>query len=277
LKPSAEGFVLADSELIGRDEPPPFELIEGRAESGLILVCDHASNRLPAALDRLGLAEAYLDDHIAWDIGAAGVARRLRDRFDADAVLGTYSRLVVDLNRGLTDSSCMPAISDGILIPGNVGLDARERERRRRALHEPYHEAIETLIERRTVDGRVPVFLGVHSFTPRFHGTQRPWHAGILWDRDPRLALPLLRALRAQEGLYIGDNEPYSGRHTADYSIDRHAECRGIAHAGIEIRQDLIAEPEGQARWAGILGDALEAIMADASVFVPLSPVNPMP
>lgn len=262
--------------LIGPDEPAPFELIEGRADAGLILVCDHASNRLPAALDRLGLADACLDDHIAWDIGAAEVARRLRARFDGDAVFGAYSRLVVDLNRRVDDASFIPSISDGVLIPGNLGLSQAERDRRRRAFHAPYHEAIEALVERRSANGRVPIFIGIHSFTPRFHGTRRPWHAGVLWDRDPRLALPLLAALRAHEGLTIGDNEPYSGRHTADYSIDRHAEGRGIAHAGIEIRQDLIADRQGQARWAGLLGQALEAIMTDTSVFEPLSPVNPM-
>ncbi len=176
----------------------------------------------------------------------------------------------------MQDGSSIPAISDGILIPGNLGLEPAAREQRARELHEPYHAAIEALIERRSGGGRVPVFLGVHSFTPLFHGTRRPWHAGILWDRDPRLAVPLLASLRTEPGLVIGDNEPYSGRHTADYSIDRHAESRGMAHAGIELRQDLIAEPDGQARWAGRLADALEAILTDAALFTPLSAVNPL-
>jgi predicted N-formylglutamate amidohydrolase len=143
-------------------------------------------------------------------------------------------------------------------------------------LHAPYHRAIEDRIAVRSVAGTLPVFLGIHSFTPRFHGTPRPWHAGVLWDRDPRLALPLLAALRAHQVFFIGDNEPYSGRHTADYSIDTHAESRGIAHAGIEIRQDLIADQAGQDRWAAILGDALAPILADDSVYRALSPVNPM-
>jgi predicted N-formylglutamate amidohydrolase len=122
----------------------------------------------------------------------------------------------------------------------------------------------------------LPVFLGIHSFTPRFHGTSRPWHAGVLWDRDPRLAVPMLAALRRHGEYFIGDNEPYSGRHTADYSIDRHAEARGIAHAGIEIRQDLIGDEAGQDRWAAIIGDALAPILADDSVFRALSSVNPV-
>jgi len=262
-KPYVEGFALADPALIDGHEPPPFELVEGDGSARVILVCDHASNRFPAALGQLGIADRHRDEHIAWDIGAAGVARRLQRRLGADAVYANYSRLVIDLNRGLGDGSAIPAISDGILIPGNLGLDTAARARRASLFHEPYHAAIEALIRRRSADGRVPVFLGVHSFTPRFHGTERPWHAGILWDRDPRLAVPLLAALRVHRGLVIGDNEPYSGRHTADYSIDRHAESRGMAHVGIELRQDLIADDAGQAEWARRLGDALEPILAD--------------
>lgn len=258
--------------ILGTDEPAPFELIEGRADSGVILVCDHASCRIPAALGTLGISEPYLRDHIAWDIGAAGVTRRLQARFDADAVLGNYSRLVVDLNRGLDDRSGITPISDGILIPGNLGLSEAAREERILALHRPYHDAIEALIERRCASGRAPVFLGIHSFTRRFHRTERPWHVGILWDRDPRLALPLLGAMRAHPGIIVGDNEPYSGHHTADYSIDTHAESRGMAHAGIEIRQDLIADEEGQARWATVLGDALAGILSEGRLTAPSSP-----
>lgn len=266
----------ASAKLIGPDEPAAFELIEGRADSGIIVVCDHASHRFPVALGSLGIAEQYRRDHIAWDIGAAGVTRRLQARFGADAVLANYSRLVIDLNRSLVDHSGITAISDGILIPGNLSLTDAERAARATELHAPYHAAIETLIARRTSAGRLPIFLGIHSFTPRFHGTSRPWHAGILWDRDPRLALPLLGALRTHPGLIVGDNEPYSGHHSADYSIDTHAESRGMAHVGIEIRQDLIADDAGQARWAELLGDALADIVTDPTVFQPLSPVSPV-
>jgi predicted N-formylglutamate amidohydrolase len=232
---------------------------------------------MPAALGTLGIAERYLTDHIAWDIGAAGITRRLQARFGADAVLAGYSRLVIDLNRRPGDVSVIPSISDGVLIPGNLGLTQATRDARGAALHSPYHQAIDDRVGRRSTNGRLPVFLGIHSFTPRFHGTSRPWHAGVLWDRDPRLAVPMLAALRAHGEFCIGDNEPYSGRHTADYSIDRHAEARGIAHAGIEIRQDLISDEAGQDRWAAILGDALEPILSDDSVFRALSPVLPMP
>ena len=204
------------------------------------------------------------------------MTRLLQARFGADAVYANYSRLVIDLNRRPGDGTVIPPISDGVLIPGNLGLSQAARDARGEAFHAPYHAAIEGLIARRTANGKVPVLLGIHSFTPFFHGTPRPWHAGVLWDRDPRLALPLLAALRRNDGLYIGDNEPYSGRHTADYSIDTHAEVRGLAHVGIEIRQDLIDDEAGQARWAGILAAALEPVFADDALYAPLSPVNPM-
>jgi predicted N-formylglutamate amidohydrolase len=275
-KPSVEGSTLTETALIAANEPPPFELIEGDAAAGIVLVCDHASRRIPAALEHLGVPECYRDAHIAWDIGAGAVTRRLQQRFAADAVIANYSRLVVDLNRGLGDTTGIPPISDGVLIPGNLGLDAAARAARVDALHAPYHAAIEALIARRSTPARLPVFLGIHSFTPRFHSTERPWHVGVLWDRDPRLAVPLLAALRARGDLVVGDNEPYSGRHTADYSIDLHAESRGLAHVGIELRQDLVADEAGQDRVAALLGDALEPILRDEAVFGPLSPVNPI-
>ena len=184
--------------------------------------------------------------------------------------------MVIDLNRRPKDLSVIPVISDGVLIPGNLSLPQSDRDARGHAFHAPYHQAIEDLVERRSANGTCPAFFGIHSFTPRFHGTPRPWHAGVLWDRDPRAALPLLAALRAHDEFFIGDNEPYSGRHTADYTIDTHAESRGMAHAGIEIRQDLIDDDAGQDRWATILGDALAPLLADDSLYAPLSPVNPM-
>lgn len=251
-------------------------MIDGGSDSRVIFICDHASHRIPASLGTLGVDPKYLTDHITWDIGAAGVTRRLAERFGADAVLANYSRLVIDLNRRPRDFTVIPPISDGILVPGNLGLTQAARDARGEALHAPYHAAIEDLIARRSASGVSPAFFGIHSFTPSFHRTPRPWHAGILWDRDPRIAVPMLAALRAHGEFFVGDNEPYSGRHTADYSIDTHAETRGMAHVGIEIRQDLIADDAGQDRWAGILGDALASILADDSVFTALSPVNPI-
>jgi predicted N-formylglutamate amidohydrolase len=244
--------------LLAPDEPAACEVVEGGGMQRVIFVCDHAGNRIPAALGDLGLEARHLVDHIAWDVGAGAVARLLQQRFDAGAVIANYSRLVVDLNRSLRDPSAFPVISDGVLVPGNLGLGEADHFARAEALYLPYHEAIERLIASASRRERVPVFVGVHSFTPRFHGTRRPWHVGVLWDADPRLPLPMLRSLRAVDGIVVGDNEPYSGRHPADFSIDHHAEPAGLAHVGIEIRQDLIADAAGQARWAGLIGDALE-------------------
>ena len=252
--------------MLEADEPAAFEVVEGTGEPPLIVVCDHASNRIPRALASLGLDERQLDDHIAWDAGAAAVARRLGARFGASVVLAQYSRLVIDLNRAPGDATVIPRISDGVLIPGNIGLSPEARAARVRTLFEPYHAAIEALIQRRTTPAQSPAFVGVHSFTPRFHRTARSWQIGVLWDRDPRIAVPLLGALRAA-GVRVGDNQPYSGKHPADYCIDTHAEPRGIAHVGIEIRQDLIADEAGQAHWAGVLGDALEGILRDPGLY----------
>lgn len=253
--------------LVQPDEPPPFERIGGGGSRPIVVVCDHASNRIPRALNGLGLPAARLSEHIAWDIGAAGVARALAACFGAPAVLGGYSRLVVDLNRSLRDPSAMPAISDGTLVPGNVGLDADERAARVDEIYDPYHAAVEELIESRTEGTRTPILVAVHSFTPVNHGVRRPWHVGVLWDKDPRLAIPLMQNLRAQSDVVVGDNEPYSGRHPADYTIDHHAEPAGIAHAGIEIRQDLIDDERGQRAAAERLAAALAPLVDEPALY----------
>lgn len=257
------------SALVGDDEPAPFERVGMDRQRPLIFVCDHASNRTPQRLGTLGLPAERFEDHIAWDIGAAAVARRLLDAFDASGVLAGYSRLVVDLNRALHHASAFPELSDGIVVPGNVGLSAEDKAARAEALYTPYHDAIDDLIDARATAERSPVFIAIHSFTPRQHGMDRPWHIGVLWDKDPRLPVRLLHALRRQPGLVVADNEPYSGRHPADYTIDHHAEPRGLAHASIEIRQDLIRDEAGQARWAERLAEALGAVLDDGALYDP--------
>src|SRR5690606_14841541 len=185
------------SPLIAPGEPPAFSVVRSGTPrpSGreIVLVCDHASNRVPAALDGLGLDERHRLDHIAWDIGAAAVALKLTERLGARAVLGGYSRLVVDLNRALTDASAFAPISDGVLIPGNVGLDAAAKAARADAFHRPYHEAVDRVLDEATTPESSPVMIAVHSFTPRLNGIERPWHVGVLWDKDPRLPLRLDR------------------------------------------------------------------------------------
>src|SRR5690606_16299493 len=258
--------------LIAPDEPPAYvPVASGKARDGRegVLVCDHAANRVPTALDRLGLDERHLLDHIAWDIGAASVALKLAEWLGGRGVLGGYSRLVVDLNRNLADGSAFAPLSDGVLVPGNLGLDPAAKAARAEAFYWPYHDAVARALDETTTDDARPVMIAVHSFTPRLHGIERPWHVGVLWDKDPRLPLKLLAALRRHPDIVAGDNEPYSGRHPADFTIDHHAEPRGIAHVSIEIRQDMIRDEDGQTRWAERLADVLDEVLKDPALYRP--------
>jgi predicted N-formylglutamate amidohydrolase len=254
------------SPLIGPGEPGPFRVVNPQGRARLLLVCDHASNRIPGALDNLGLDELALGRHIACDIGAGEVTERLAARLDAPAVLASYSRLVVDCNRGLGDPTSILAVSDGEMIPGNHGLDDDQKAERARQFFYPYHDAIRRRLESFERRSIVPAFVAIHSFTPIFKNVRRPWQIGILWDTDPRIPVPLMQALRAQ-GINVGDNEPYSGKAPADHTVDHHAEGGGLPHVSIEIRQDLVDHPDGVARWARILGDALAQILADESLY----------
>jgi predicted N-formylglutamate amidohydrolase len=235
--------------------------LAGALDRGLILVCDHAGNALPSAYGTLGLPPAELERHIAYDIGARGVTERLAARLGAPAVLTHFSRLLIDCNRGEDDPTLVMRLSDGSIVPGNRTLASAERENRIARYYAPYHAAISTLIDRALAAGCVPALLSVHSFTPVWRERPRPWHAAVLWDRDPRLAVPLLAALRVDPALVVGDNEPYHGALAGD-CMWRHGTRRGLPHALIEIRQDLIATPEGQAAWAERLATAMQGILA---------------
>lgn len=254
------------SALIGPGEPGPFRVLNPQGRARLLLVCDHASRLIPAALEDLGLDELALGRHIACDIGAGAVAELLSQRLDAPAVLASYSRLVVDCNRGLEDPTSILAVSDGEFIPGNQGLDPEQKAERARQFFHPYHDAIRRRLESFERRNIVPAFVAIHSFTPIFKQVRRPWQIGILWDKDPRIPLPLLDKLQAR-GIAVGDNEPYSGKAPADHTVDHHAEGGGLPHVSIEIRQDLIDHPEGITRWAGLLGDVLEEILADDALY----------
>lgn len=223
-----------------------FEALDATGDSPLLLLCDHASNRLPEAYGSLGLAPESFATHIAWDIGAAAVTRALGAAYGAAAVLGAWSRLLIDLNRGEDDPTLVMKLSDGSIVPGNRAADRTEVARRITAWHAPYHDAITAQIERiRRECGKTPVLLSMHSFTPRWKGTPRRWEVGVLWDRDGRLAIPLLARL-AEAGFAVGDNEPYHGALEGD-TLNRHGTMRGLPHVLIEMRQDLIAD-DGMAR-----------------------------
>jgi predicted N-formylglutamate amidohydrolase len=203
-----------------------------------------------------------MERHIAWDIGAADVAIRLAAALDAFAILQTFSRLVIDCNRRPGIPASIVRISESTRIPGNEVVTVEEAAAREREIFRPYHDRIRTELDTRQAQGRPTMLISVHSFTPRFHGNQRPWHAGVLYNRDPRLAGELLRRLRAEPGLVIGDNEPYSVGDTTDYTIPEHGERRGLPHVGIELRQDLISTEASQSEWTERLARALVSIVA---------------
>ncbi len=237
---------------------PPFVTVEGDPACGMIFLCDHAENRLPARYGTLGLPVEEFERHIAYDPGAGAVTRGLARRLGAPAVLTTFSRLLIDPNRGEDDPTLIMRLSDGAIVPGNHHVDAGERARRLALYHAPYHAEVERTIERSIAAGTVPLLVSIHSFTPVWRGRGRPWQIGILWDADPRLARPLIEALAADPDLVVGDNEPYSGALIRD-SMYRHGTRRGLAHGLIELRQDLISDTAGADQWV----ERLAPIMAE--------------
>jgi predicted N-formylglutamate amidohydrolase len=234
-----------------------FETISGTSgQSPILFLCDHASNALPPG--GLGLDPALLATHIAYDIGAAAVTRALARAVGARAVLGAWSRLLIDLNRGADDPTLVMKLSDGSIIPGNRGADAAEVARRIAAFHAPYHAAIDAELDR---IGKDAVLISMHSFTPAWKGRPRFWEVGVLYDRDVRLAAPLMARL-AEAGFIVGDNEPYSGRLEGD-TLWRHGTMRGLPHALIEMRQDLVGDDEQAQAFALSLKPILDAALGD--------------
>ncbi len=244
------------------DEPPPYELFNSQGAAPVLLICDHASSRVPRRLHDLGLDERELSRHIGWDIGAADVTRRMALQLGAPALLSGYCRLVVDCNRHLHDPTLMPAVSDGTPIPGNTTLSPADRQMRIDALHQPYHQAIAQRLDAFVSRGIAPALLSIHSCTPEMAGQFRPWHIGICWDSDRRLAGPVLEALRRVPAVVVGDNQPYNLDLREDYSVPVHAARRGLPHLQVEFRQDLIATPAGARHWADVLLAAVRPVLA---------------
>ena len=253
--------------LLGPDDPPAVTIENPHGGAPLLVVCDHASNAIPASLHGLGLTECELYLHIALDIAAADLASRLTLLLDAPAVLSGYSRLVIDCNRRLDHETSIVTESDTIPIPGNKGLDETQVMQRRQEIFWPYHQKIGSGITGFAAKGIKPAIISVHSFTKEFAGEQRPWQIGILWDQDPRIAKPLIDALRSHSELNIGDNLPYSGRQHFGYSIETHATETGLPNILIEVREDIICEPDDAQRMAEILSHALGPILADPGLY----------
>ncbi|MGO9674727.1 MAG: N-formylglutamate amidohydrolase [Methylocella sp.] len=235
------------------------ERIEGRLDAGVLFICDHASNALPEAYGTLGLPPAELERHIAYDIGAAAVARRLARRFEAPAVLSRFSRLLIDPNRGADDPTLVMQLSDGAIVPGNAGISAEEIDRRLQLYWRPYRRAVSQTIDAMIEAAPLPIVLSIHSFTPCWRGRMRPWEVGVLWDSDPRLAAPLIAAL-AEAGIVVGDNEPYDGALVGD-TLDEEVTRRGLAGLLIEIRQDLIGDEARAIAYAERLAPIVQSVL----------------
>ena len=245
--------------LLGAADPEPVAVLRPRGSSTLFLTCEHAGRAIPGRLGRLGLDDRHLDRHIAWDIGAAAVAKRLSKTLDATLVLQRYSRLVVDCNRAPEAHDFVVTLSEDTEIPGNVAVSDDERRAREVEIFRPYHDTIRALLDERIASGRPTVLVSVHSCTPVFHGVSRPWHIGVLYERDRRYAGILLELLGREPDLVVGDNQPYYMTDEKDYSVPVHGERRGLPHAELEIRQDLVTGESGQAEWEGRLARVLPA------------------
>ena len=240
------------------DDEPAACVVSGReGRSNFVIVVDHASLRIPRRLGDLGLPAAQLQRHIAWDIGALEVARRLAAALDAPLVAQNYSRLVIDCNRDPAVASSIPTSGERLQIPGNIDLTVAARTARRVEIFEPYHDAIRTLLDERQAAGRTTILVAQHSMTPVFMDERREMHAAVLYNRDRRIAGLLLDSLRREAGLHVADNEPYFVSDETDYTIPRHGEARGLPHVEIEIRQDLVSDARGHAEWAARLSRGL--------------------
>lgn len=246
--------------LLAPDESLPWQIEHADGGSEFVLVCDHAGTRIPRCLGSLGLPAEALQRHIGWDIGAASVALQLADALDATLILQPYSRLVIDCNRPPQSPESIVSVSERTTIPGNQSVSAAEAARREREIFAPYHARIRDQLDARRQRGQPTLLVALHSFTPVYLGELRPWHVGVLYNRDARMALALAAALRAERGLVVGENEPYSLGDETDYTIPEYGERRGLPHVELEIRQDLIADDAGQRDWARRLARVLRPL-----------------
>ena len=249
------------SALLEARDPKPFKMINRTGRTPLLLICDHSSRAVPMALGKLGLGEDVFERHIAYDIGTEAVALGLSSLMDAPLILAGFSRLVIDLNRPLEHKDSMVEYIDSTPIPGNKALTKVARLQRVKELFHPYHEAINRELTGLSSRGIPPIILSVHSFSPNYGMLPRPWDIGVLWNRDPRIAAPLIEILKTFN-LKVGDNQPYSGKELA-YTINKHGGARGIANCVIEINQGQLGDNAGVKYWIAVMSEALKILLRD--------------
>ena len=245
---------------------PSHEIIEGDYDKGMVLLADHATNRLPSHYGKLGLPQTAFARHIAFDIGVEGLTRSLAARLGVPAVMSCFSRLLIDPNRGEDDPTLIMKISDGAIISGNHPITQEEWDLRLNTYHRPYHRAVDAVLGKVAAkSGKAPLVFSLHSYTPFWKETPRPWHAAVLWDTDQRAVSPLLAHLRASGDIVVGDNEPYDGALKGD-TMYRHCMAKGIPHALLEVRQDLIGDEAGISEWSDRLAPIFGAMNDDPAL-----------
>ncbi len=254
--------------LLDADEQPPYVHYNPDGQSGVVLVCDHARNATPRSLAGLGLSSEILATHIGLDIGCEHLSKKIADNLDSVLLIAGFSRLVVDLNRPPDHPTSIPVQSDGIDIPGNHSLSVRDRQQRIDEVFTPYHDAVATELKQIFGHHQRVALISMHSFTPRMDGLARPWHIGILWNRDQRLSEPLLESLRLEPDLCVGDNQPYDARDHLGYTVDAYDGMPGLAQVMIEVRQDLLTTTEDVSRWADLLTRHLTQVLEGWGVSV---------
>jgi predicted N-formylglutamate amidohydrolase len=262
---------LSPATLLGPDDPASVVERNAGATAPVLVVADHPGRAVPRALGTLGLPEAELTRHIAWDIGALDLAAGLADRLGAPLVAAPYSRLVIDCNRYPGDPASIAVASDGTAVPGNAGVGPVERERRVVEVFRPYHDAVERALAAAVARGGAgpPLLLSVHTMTPRLAGRDRPQHVAVCWARDERVSRRALAALRRLDGVVAGDNDPYAVDLGVDYTVPEHAMRRGLPSLMLEVRQDLVATEIGAAAWAGRLAAVVREVLADPACLAP--------
>lgn len=248
--------------LLGPDEPPAFDIINPDGDACLILTCEHAGDIVPRRLQLLGMSPEDYKCHYAVDIGVRDATRFLSELLNAPAILGNYSRLVVDLNRGVDHPTTFAPTGEGKPVPGNIDMSADDKAQRLRTLYEPYHEALSGMLDRAIGAGITPVVVSVHSFTPKFFNFVRPWEIAFLHADDNRLSMALIAYFR-RLGYMVGDNEPYDHRIARGGAVNRHAGTRRLPHTMVEYRNDLISNEKDAYFWAKLLADGLQEALAE--------------